>query len=184
MHATVKRFADTLWDLLSLERCSSRNSRPSRQRPARPRSEVMQKRYDQLVIDMKQAWGIKVHKWRSSTSGCAWELRDRNGGLSRMIESPYPRGPMSCVVFLHEIGHHAIGFGKYRPRCLEEYYAWQWAIREMKANGFNVTPAVEKRFEQAMRYALSKALRRGLKRVPSELLQFIPNEATPAMTKI
>jgi len=144
----------------------------------------MQKRYDQLVIDMKKAWGVKVHKWRSSTSGCAWELRDRNGGLSRMIESPYPRGPMSCVVFLHEIGHHAIGFGKYRPRCLEEYYAWKWALREMKAHGFNVTSAVDKRFERAMRYALAKALRRGLKRVPSELLQFIPHEATPAMTKI
>ena len=101
-----------------------------------------------------------------------------------MIESPYPRGPMSCVVFLHEIGHHAIGFGKYRPRCLEEYFAWKWALREMKAHGFNVTSAVDKRFERAMRYALAKALRRGLKRVPSELLQFIPHEAAPAMTKI
>jgi len=142
----------------------------------------MQRRYDQLVLDMKEAWGVKVHKWRSSTSGCAWELRDRNGGLTRMIESPYPRGPMSCVVFLHEIGHHAIGFGKHSPRCLEEYHAWQWAIREMKAHGFNVTPAVENRFQQAMRYALSKALRRGLKRVPSELLQFMPLDAIRTMS--
>ena len=39
----------------------------------------------------------------------------------------------------------------------------------------NVTDRVRKRRDDAMRYALAKALRRGLKRVPSELVQWLPD---------
>jgi ABC-type uncharacterized transport system auxiliary subunit len=45
----------------------------------------------------------------------------------------------------------------------------------MAARGFNVTDRVRKRRDDAMRYALAKALRRGLKRVPSELVQWLPD---------
>jgi hypothetical protein len=121
---------------------------------------------------MKDTWDIRIHRWRSSTSGCAWELRAPDGRITRMIESPYPRGPMSCVVFLHEVGHHAIGFGRYRPRCLEEQKAWLWAMEAMRTRDFNVTKAVERRYEQAMRYAVAKAQRRGLKRMPASLAQY------------
>ena len=144
--------------------------------PAAPRRREgrQQARYDALVSDMKQQWGIRIHRWRDRTSGCAWELRDRAGVVTRMIESPYPRGPVSCAVFLHEVGHHAIGFGVHRLRCMEEHLAWEWAIRQMEARGFNVTGRVRARREQAMRYALAKAVRRGLKRVPEELVRWLP----------
>jgi hypothetical protein len=90
---------------------------------------------------------------------------------------------MSCAVFLHEVGHHAIGFGRARTRCLEEHLAWDWALREMEARGFNVTQRVRERRDRAMRYALSKALRRGLKRVPVELVRWLPEGAELEATR-
>ncbi len=130
----------------------------------------MQRRYDALVVEMKKTYGVKVRKWRSHTSGCAWEVKGADGSLGKLIEAPYPRGPMSCAVFLHEIGHHAIGFNRYRPRCLEEYHAWAWALETMKAQQFNITQAVLRRRDAALHYAVAKARRRGLKRLPVELL--------------
>jgi hypothetical protein len=134
----------------------------------------MQARYDALVRDMKRVHGVRVVRWRSSTSGCAWQVYYADGSTARLIESPYPRGPMSCAVFLHEIGHHAIGFGTYRPRCLEEYHAWRWSFEAMIAQGFNVTEAVRRRRDEALHHAIRKAVRRGLKRLPVELAPFVP----------
>ncbi len=134
----------------------------------------MQARYDALVRDMKKVHGVRVVRWRSSTSGCAWQVYYADGSTARLIESPYPRGPMSCAVFLHEIGHHAIGFGTYRPRCLEEYHAWRWSFEAMIACGFNVTEAVRRRRDEALHHAIRKAVRRGLKRLPVELAPFVP----------
>ena len=96
-----------------------------------------------------------------------------DGSSARLVEAPYPRGPMSCAIFLHEVGHHAIGFGRYRPRCLEEYHAWRWSLDTMREYGFNVTPAVQRRMADSLRYAVHKALRRGLKRVPRELEPYL-----------
>lgn len=133
----------------------------------------MQLRYDGLVDEMKKIHGVRVVKWRSSTSGCAWQVQYADGTNARLIESPYPRGPMSCAVFMHEIGHHAIGFNRYRPRCLEEYHAWRWGLQEMEDRGFNVTPKVLARRDDALRYAVAKAVRRGLKRLPTELVPYL-----------
>lgn len=168
----MNRWATTLWDLVA-----GKSRVPPRQRPAR-RPSAMQARYDALVRDMKATWGIRVRKWRTRTSGCAWEVRGADGSCTRMIEAPYPRGPMSCAVFLHEVGHHAIGFNHQRLRCMEEHLAWDWALREMSARGFNVTDRVRKRRDEAMRYALRKALRRGLRRVPEELVRWLPDGAS------
>ena len=162
------KFPRTLWDLL-----------PKRQRPAPPpapkprRRTAVQDRYDALVVEMKRTHAVRIRKWRTSTTGCAWEVHGSDGSIGRLIEAPYPRGPMSCAVFLHEIGHHAIGFGRYRPRCLEEYHAWRFALEEMRARGFNVTPAVERRVHDALQYAIAKAVRRGLKRLPTELVPYL-----------
>ncbi|GAB4553374.1 MAG: hypothetical protein Tsb0013_15830 [Phycisphaerales bacterium] len=131
-------------------------------------------RYDALVRTMLQRYEIRVRKWRTSMSGCAWEVHYKDGSVSRLIESPRPRGPMSAAVFLHEIGHHAIGLGVYTPRCLEEYHAWAWSLREMEANGFRVTDRVRQRMAQSLAYAVHKARRRGLKRLPVELEPFTP----------
>jgi hypothetical protein len=137
---------------------------------AQPRARRgMQEKYDALVEEMKRTHNVRIRKWRKSSSGVAWIIRYRDGREVKLIESPYPRGPMSCAIFLHEIGHHAIGLGVHRPRCLEEYHVWIWALREMRERGFNVTPAVEKRVHDSMKYAVGKAKRRGLQLLPDEL---------------
>ncbi len=177
----MKWVASTLWDLLSpgprpiVPRsetiAESIRRRPSTTAaPAPPRRRrSMQERYDALVEEMKNRYQVRVRKWRSSSSGVAWIIRYRGGKEVKLIESPYPRGPMSCAIFMHEIGHHAIGLGVHRPRGLEEYHVWVWALREMRERGFNVTPAVEKRMHDSLKYAVRKARRRGLQSLPAEL---------------
>ncbi len=171
-----KQFAPSLWHLLGLTRPrkqASRRPRGPSERPAEPAPPgSMRRRYDDLVVEMKQAYCIRVRKWRSSTSGCAWVVQYHDGTISRLIEAPYPCGPMSCAVFLHEIGHHAIGFNTHRLRCLEEYDAWRWSLDTMRKKGLNVTVAVEKRMDDAIRYAVRKALRRGLKQLPAQLAAY------------
>ena len=170
--------APTLWDLLKPSRKARRSpptspaKTPSRNGQTHPPRRPMQRRYDDLVAEMKAAYGVRVRKWRSSSSGCAWEVHYHDGSLARLVESPRPRGPVSCAIFLHEIGHHAIGFGRYRPRCLEEYHAWVWALRTMRERGFRVTKSVETRMAESLRYAVDKARRRGLRNLPAELLPF------------
>ena len=126
-----------------------------------------------MTARMLERYGIRVRRWRSSSSGVAWESRTRDGRVSRWIESPYPRGPMSCAIFLHEIGHHAIGFHVYRPRCLEEYHAWRWALAPMEQEGLEVTDAVQRRVKESLRYAIDKARRRGLQQLPVELVPYV-----------
>lgn len=184
--------ANSLWEMigfpLSASRRQPRPVAPSRERkpsiatviaPGRHgvlqhRKLSMQDRYDALVEEMKSIHGLRVRKWRKSSSGVAWTIRYiQSGRIVKLIESPYPRGPMSCAIFLHEVGHHAIGLGVYRPRCLEEYHVWVWALRTMREKGFNVTPSVERRMERSMQYAVAKARRRGLKEIPAELRQYL-----------
>ncbi|MCK4873780.1 MAG: hypothetical protein KAS72_13745 [Phycisphaerales bacterium] len=121
---------------------------------------------------MKRQHNVRVRKWRSGMSGAAWLIRYHDGSTSRLIEAPYPKGPMSAAVFLHEVGHHAIGLGRYKPRCLEEYHAWCWALQTMESFGITITDRVRKRMRESVRYAVAKAKRRGLKRLPAELLPF------------
>lgn len=157
---------------LRSEAVLKKNAPRADKRAKRARSERMQDRYDAIVLEMKKKYNVRVRKWRSSSSGCAWEVHYERGEFTRLIESPYPRGPMSCAIFLHEIGHHAIGFGMHKPRCLEEYLAWKWALNTMREKRLNVTPAVEKRMAESLHYAVCKARRRGLKRIPAELVQY------------
>jgi len=136
----------------------------------------MRQRYEAMTRDALRTYGVRVHRWRSSMTGCAWEVHYHNGGVSRLIQAPKPKGPMSAAIFLHEIGHHAIGFGRYSPRCLEEYEAWAWALREMDRHGLTVTDAVRKRMRDSLEYAVRKAQRRGLKRVPPQVAAALTTE--------
>lgn len=129
-------------------------------------------RYEELTRDMLATHGIRVRKWRTSMSGVAWEVHYRDGTVTRLIEAPRPKGPMSAAVFLHEVGHHAIGFRRYRPRCLEEYHAWRWALDQMECRGLTITDGVRRRMHESLHYAVMKARRRGLKDVPAELEAF------------
>ncbi|HVZ94574.1 MAG TPA: hypothetical protein VG797_08690 [Phycisphaerales bacterium] len=143
-------------------------ARPGREK----KSDSMQDRYNAVARDLLAQYGIKVRRWRTSMSGVAWEVRYRDGSRARFIESPRPKGPMSVAVFLHEIGHHAIGFNVYRPRCLEEYHAWAWALAAMERYGLNITNSVRRRMHRSLHYAIGKASRRGLQKLPPELAPY------------
>lgn len=133
----------------------------------------MQARYDAVVALMLEKYGVRVRKWRSSSSGIAWTLTYKDGRVTRLLESPKPKGPMSMAIFLHEIGHHAIGLGAYKPRCLEEYHAWMFSLRAMEEHGLNITDSVRTRMHRSLRYAVRKARRRGLRELPPELEPFV-----------
>lgn len=162
----------TLWDLIPKRRAAAVVPvvAPVVARPVRSAGKgASAARYEAVARLMLSRYGVRVRKWRSGTSGVAWQLSYADGRVARLIEAPRPRGPISAAVFLHEIGHHAIGFGTYRPRCLEEYYAWRFALERMREHGLNITPRVHARVDGALRYAVAKARRRGLKVVPVEL---------------
>lgn len=181
----------TLWDLLEPARNgkpeavrtpakrASRAVRPPRRASRRERA---QDRYDRVVRDMLAKYNVRVRRWRRSMSGCAWTVEYRDGTVVRLIESPRPTGPMSAAIFLHEIGHHALGVGSIKPRCLEEYHAWKFAIDQMEALGLGVTEAVRRRMHRSLHYAIGKAARRKLKALPAELEPFLA-EPPPRATR-
>ncbi|MBM4105434.1 MAG: hypothetical protein FJ257_03940 [Phycisphaerae bacterium] len=138
------------------------------------RLETIGARYQALAHWMVEAHGLRVRRWRSGTSGVAWEVRRRGRAVERWIEAPYPKGPVSCAVFLHEVAHHSIGVGRVSPRCLEEFHAWRWAIECMEAAGLPPSPLVLRRRDASLRHALAKALRRGIREVPVELEPWRP----------
>lgn len=142
-------------------------------RAAEPAAADMQARYDAVVKLMLETHRIRVRKWRTGMCGIAWYVTYRDGTRVNLIEAPRPKGPMSAAVFLHEIGHHAIGFNVYRPRCLEEYHAWRWSLEAMEAHGLNITDAVRLRMHRSLWYAVEKAKRRGIKSIPEELTPFL-----------
>lgn len=133
----------------------------------------MQLKYELITRQMLNQYGVRVRKWRTSMSGVAWQVTYQDGTISRLLEAPKPKGPMSAAIFLHEIGHHAIGFNTYKPRCLEEYYAWKFSIDTMHDLGLNVTDRVHERMHDSLHYAVEKARRRGLKNLPAELVPYI-----------
>ena len=170
----------TLWDLIAPRKPAPRRKpRPRRAvpKPSKPSPGSMAERYEQITKQMLEEYGVRVRKWRTSMSGVAWQVEYKDGTINKLIEAPKPKGPMSAAIFLHEIGHHAIGFGVYRPRCLEEYHAWRWSLEQMEALGLNVTDAVHRRMHESLHYAIYKAQRRRIKRLPDELLPYV--EAPP-----
>lgn len=144
-----------------------------------PTSESMQDRYDTVARAMLNKYEVRVRKWRTNMSGIAWYVTYRDGRIQRLIEAPRPRGPMSVAIFLHEIGHHAIGFNVYKPRCLEEFHAWRWSLEAMEAHGLNITDAVRYRMHASLWYAVCKAKRRGIKSIPTELEPFLNRPVKP-----
>ncbi|MGC8624177.1 MAG: hypothetical protein ACP5I8_09710 [Phycisphaerae bacterium] len=129
--------------------------------------------YDQIVAEMKAQYGISIRKWRSSMSGVAYELHYNNGDVRRMISAPRPRSPVSAGIFMHEVGHHAVGFRKFRPRCLEEYHVWQWAFEQMRKRAIPVDRRVERHYRRSMYHYVRLAKKRGLKTLPPVLEQFL-----------
>ena len=133
--------------------------------------------FHSIVEQMTARYGVRVKRWRKQMSGCAWSVRHSDGRLVNWIESPQPRTQISLAIFLHEIGHHAIGFNRYRKRCEEEYHVWVWAIDQMRRLGIEPDEKVCRRFELSMQYAVGKAMRRGLKDLPAPLTRFVAKAA-------
>ena len=125
-----------------------------------------------IVRTMKARHGVRVRRWRRNMSGCAWRVYHDDGRVVNWIESPVPKTPISLAIFLHEVGHHAVGFETYKKRCEEEYHVWQWALDQMRKLGVEPDDKVRRRFELSMQYAVGKALRRGLKELPEALRRF------------
>lgn len=115
---------------------------------------------------------VTVRKWRSSMSGVAWEQPSGKTKI-RCIEAPMPKGPMSAAVFLHEVGHHALGVGSIRPRCMEEYHAWMFSLKQMERWNIRITDRVEQRVHDSLLYAVAKARRRGIKDIPAPLVAYL-----------
>jgi hypothetical protein len=129
--------------------------------------------YCAIVDDMKRQYDLRVKKWRRSMSGCAWRVYHADGRAVNWIEAPYPKTPISLAIFLHEVGHHVIGFERYKRRCEEEYHVWVWAIEQMKRLGVEPDERVLRRFDLSIQYAVDKAVRRGLKRLPQPLHRYV-----------
>lgn len=130
-----------------------------------------------IVRQMKRRHEIRVRKWRRSMSGCAWRVYYHDGRVINWIEAPRPKTPLSLAIFLHEVGHHVIGFDRFKKRCEEEYHVWRWAIEQMRDLGVQPDKKVQRRFELSMQYAVGKALRRGIKDLPKPLQQFMTKAA-------
>lgn len=126
-------------------------------------------RYANEALALVREHGVTVCHWRSNMTGIAWL-----GHPGRAIEAPHPRSPISFAILAHEVGHHVLG--RVRPRWREEQLAWLFAMDAMRQHGVPVTDAVQERYAESMRYALAKALRRGLKQVPAELVPFLTEE--------
>jgi hypothetical protein len=133
--------------------------------------------YPAIVEQYKTRFNIRVRRWRKSMSGCAWRVYFHDGRSINWIEAPFPKRPISLAIFLHEIGHHVIGFDRYRFRCEEELHAWNWAITEMRKLGVPIDANVQRRVELSMQYAVGKAMRRGIKRLPESLVPYLPQAA-------
>jgi hypothetical protein len=130
-----------------------------------------------IVNEMKDRHEVRVRRWRSSMSGKAWRVYYHDGRAVNWIEAPRPKTPISLAIFLHEVGHHVIGFEKYRRRCEEEFHVWMWALNEMRRHGIEPNPKVHRRVELSMRYAVDKAMRRGIKHLPASLAPYLPDAA-------
>src|SRR5689334_18599536 len=130
--------------------------------------------YTPIVDEMRFRYDVRVRRWRRNMTGCAWRVCYHDGRSINWIEAPRPRTPISLAIFLHEVGHHAIGFDTYRLRCEEEFRAWEFALTEMRRAGVEPDERVARRVERSVRYAVDKAMRRGLKQLPASLAMFRP----------
>jgi hypothetical protein len=127
----------------------------------------------QSIIDqMRSRYDVRIRRWRISMSGCAWSTLHLDGRRFNWIESPYPKTPISLAIFLHEVGHHAIGFSAFERQCEEEYHVWRWAIDRMHELGVEPDESALRRVELSMRYELDKALRRGMRIIPDALSEY------------
>lgn len=133
--------------------------------------------YAPIISKLKRRYKIRIRKWRTSMSGSSWQVTYADGRVVRWVEAPYPRTPISLAIFVHEIGHHVIGFDQHKHRCDEEYHVWRWTLEELTRLGIKPDARIRARYLLSMQYAVGKAMRRGLKSLPEHLQGFRPHAA-------
>ena len=82
--------------------------------------------FSEIVREVRERHDLQIKRWRKHMSGKAWRVYHADGRVTNWIESPQPKTPLSLSIFMHEAGHHAIGFERYRRRCEEEFHVWMW----------------------------------------------------------
>ncbi|VAX36874.1 hypothetical protein MNBD_PLANCTO03-1147, partial [hydrothermal vent metagenome] len=86
----------TLWDILKpksrlvQKSPGGRDAHPTVQRgqntrPSSPPASRAAAEYLRVEREMLARYGVRVRKWRSHSSGVAWEVRYRDGSVSRLI---------------------------------------------------------------------------------------------------
>jgi hypothetical protein len=128
--------------------------------------------YDRIVELIKHRYSIRVRRWRRTMTGCAWRVSYEDGRSINWVESPRPRTPLSLSIFLHEVGHHVVGFYTYRRRCEEELAAWRFALKTMRWLGIEPDTRTLDRVNRSMQYAVDKAMRRGIRTLPAALRRY------------
>jgi len=85
--------------------------------------------------------------------------------------------------FLHEVGHIVHPQGGYKgdgdknyaeTRALAEFNATQWAIEAFKTEGIPVPRKQKREYDRYIRNKIARGLRRGLKKVPTEIRHLKP----------
>jgi hypothetical protein len=128
--------------------------------------------YLKIIRRMKGEYGVRIHRWRKAMTGSAWRVNFSDGRSIRWIQSPFPKTPISLAIFLHEVGHHVVGFDRFTIPSEEEYHVWLWALGKMEEVGVPADESVFKRFERSMQYAVGKDIRRGKTNLPASLKRF------------
>lgn len=96
---------------------------------------------------------------------------------TRKIVVPKSLGYLGFAIFCHEVGHIVLGHcdaPNKKYRCQEEYEAWKYAQDTFKRLGIPFKRRVAARMKRSLRYAKSKALRRGMlqSNLPTELKKY------------
>jgi hypothetical protein len=86
--------------------------------------------------------------------------------------APHPTTRRRLAVYLHECAHFELHTKKKHPRYIEEYQAWKWAIEVMRASEIKVCAKVLLDAQLGVKYAIEKAIRRGVKRIDTNARKF------------
>ena len=115
--------------------------------------------YECIVADLCQKYNIIVER---GSNGRGKALHD-----TRTIRIPTNLGKQGFLIALHEVGH--IVHGPVSPVWKGEILAERFAVKTARRFGVSVGPKQLDRMWEYISYAVGKAVRRGLKRVPSRL---------------
>ncbi|CAN5492982.1 hypothetical protein BH10PLA1_BH10PLA1_16540 [soil metagenome] len=128
--------------------------------------------YENIFRQVKDRYAIRIRRWRTNMTGAAWSVRYSDGRSVNWVECPRIKSPLSLAIFLHEVGHHVIGFDRYSLSCEEELHSWRWAIDMMRELGVEPDERTQRRVDASLQYAVEKAVRRGLTMLPVGLHEF------------